>query len=484
LYFDEDCGCYKECYKNCLTCSKKEISEKHMNCLTCDSSKGFNYFKITANCLNCKSLGKYVDYEKTECIDKVPDGYYINDTEINTIDKCHKKCLTCVAGPNNDDQMNCLTCDNTNGLYLLEGTNNCVNNPYPHHFLDIDKIIKPCHYSCKTCSVQAIMNKDGDITNCDSCNNDLGFYPIFGTKTCINGTKDGLYFDEDCKCYKKCYDNCLSCSEKEINKYHMNCLTCDSSKGFTYFKITANCLNCKSLGKYVDYEKTECIDKVPDGYYVDDENLNTIDKCYEDCKTCSESSTNSEDMKCLKCYQNKQFYFIENTHNCHKYPYQGYYLEENILKKCYSDCLTCSAKEVMNGKGKIINMNCDSCDESKGLYLTPGTKNCEEKNKVYDNDNCPEDKPVAKNNNCDLTYCTTEEYENKICNISNPVIKKQWIDDFPYVIHKGESIYSTLGRNDEGDLFFEANIGNPFSDRKIYTLKNNGRGYMDGILMI
>ena len=30
--------------------------------------------------------------------------------------------------------MNCLTCDNTNGLYLVENTNNCEREPYPGHY--------------------------------------------------------------------------------------------------------------------------------------------------------------------------------------------------------------------------------------------------------------------------------------------------------------------------------------------------------------
>ena len=42
----------------------------------------------------------------------------------------------------------------------------------------------------------------------------------------------------------------------------MNCLTCDTSKGYTYFSKTKNCLNCKSINKYVNYGQTECIDKV------------------------------------------------------------------------------------------------------------------------------------------------------------------------------------------------------------------------------
>ena len=53
-----------------------------MNCLSCDISKGYIYFSNTKNCLNCKSLNKYVNYAQNDCIDEIPDGYYVNDTMI------------------------------------------------------------------------------------------------------------------------------------------------------------------------------------------------------------------------------------------------------------------------------------------------------------------------------------------------------------------------------------------------------------------
>ena len=250
-YFNEDEEIYSKCYEKCKTCSGINQGEIH-NCLSC--YENYLLYKNT-NCLNCKYLGKYVNYLQTKCINSVPDGYYVNDTEYNTIDKCHENCLTCNTSPEGDN-MNCLTCDKANKFYLLGGTSNCVRYPYPHHYLDDDNIIKPCHYSCESCSAKPLFNDYGEVTNCDSCNNDFGFYPISDTNTCINETRDGLFFDEECKCYKHCHDNCLTCSSKEFNQYHMNCLTCDSSKGFTYFKKTTNCLNCKSLGKYVNYEQT------------------------------------------------------------------------------------------------------------------------------------------------------------------------------------------------------------------------------------
>ena len=83
-------------------------------------------------------------------------------------------------------------------------------------------------------------------------------------------------------------------------------------------------------------------------------------------------------MNCLTCVEG--FYLVENANNCEKEPYPGYYLDENIFKKCYKDCLTWSEAPTSNAKGVIINMNCDSCDESKDYYLISSTKNWEQKN--------------------------------------------------------------------------------------------------------
>ena len=376
--------------------------------------------------------------------------------------------------------MKCLTCDNTKGLYLLEGTNNCIKDIKDDEYLDNDdNTIKKCNKTCKKCSVKAILNADGDVINCDICNNDEGYYLIEGTTICTNKKNDGEYYDDSCKCYKKCYKDCLTCSEKEIDKYHMNCLTCNISKGYKYFYQTKNCLNCKSINKYVNYEQTECIDEIPDGYYVNDTNINTIDKCHQNCLTCGESSSSDEDMKCTSCDNNKGYYFIFGTKNCQKIPYQGHYLDENdkTLKKCYKDCLTCSTGPVANEKGVITNMNCDSCNELQGLYLIKGTKNCDKNDDIYA-DICPEEKPILKDGKCVLKHCTKEEYENNTCIISNPVVKTQWIDEFPYVSALDKPLYSTFGQLND-DILFETNIGNPFSDRKIYTLNEKSRGFFD-----
>jgi len=46
----------------------------------------------TCQTFNCPY---YYNYSQDGCIDNIPDGYYMNDTELRTIDKCHENCKTC-----------------------------------------------------------------------------------------------------------------------------------------------------------------------------------------------------------------------------------------------------------------------------------------------------------------------------------------------------------------------------------------------------
>ena len=321
-YFDENEQKYKKCYETCQTYYKYKKNDNH-NCITC--KEGYTLFK-NKNCLNCKSINKYVNFEQTECIDEIPDGYYLNDTDINTIDKCHPNCLTCKTKGASDNNMKCTSCDNDEGYFFFHGTKNCLKMPIPGYYIDDeDEIIKKCDISCAICTYRPIRNEDNEVINCDTCNKDLGFYNKDGNSTiCINKTKDGEYYDDNCKCYKKCYKDCLTCSGEAIDQYHMNCLSCDSSKGYEFFSQTSNCLNCKSINKKVNYDQTECIDEIPDGYYINDTDSNTIDFCHENCLTCSQAPSDDNNQNCLSC---KTGLYLDNG-NCVKNincPYKYYY---------------------------------------------------------------------------------------------------------------------------------------------------------------
>ena len=96
---------------------------------------------------------------------------------------------------------------------------------------------------------------------------------------------------------------------------------------------------------------------------------------------------------------------------------------------------------------------------------------------------CPEDKPVfvVSKQDCYLEYCSEDDYANKKCFLTNPVIKTQFINEFLYAQETKSPIYSSFGRNSDGDIYFESSLGNPYSQKKIFTLKSDGREYIDGI---
>ena len=106
-YFDEETEKYYPCYKDCLTCDKKETSIQNMNCLTC--SKDFIFYNRSRNCLKCPN---YINYPQTQCISSVPEGYYVLNETLGLIEPCYHLCKKCSKGPLNNTRfyMNCEIC--------------------------------------------------------------------------------------------------------------------------------------------------------------------------------------------------------------------------------------------------------------------------------------------------------------------------------------------------------------------------------------
>ena len=52
-------------------------------------------------------------------------------------------------------------------------------------------------------------------------------------------------------------------------------------------------LKCKN---YFNYYQTSCLKSIPEGYYCNDTNAKTIDICHPNCKTCNESSTDTDNI--------------------------------------------------------------------------------------------------------------------------------------------------------------------------------------------
>ena len=76
--------------------------------------------------------------------------------------------------------------------------------------------------------------------------------------------QEGFYPDNIEKKFKPCYDKCKTC-EGEGNDDNNNCLECKDD--FDYDNG-----NCKLKGLicplYYNYERIECINEIPLGYYI------------------------------------------------------------------------------------------------------------------------------------------------------------------------------------------------------------------------
>ena len=322
--------CYPECPENTHSSSENEF-------LCEDNIK-----------VNCKELGKYYNYNQTLCIDEIPEGYFLNDTIYNTIDKCHQDCKTCDK-KYNDTNSNCNSCLNDKYFYWGNCLSNCTNG----YFIDSSgKKICKCisNKKCKEC-----LNDNLEPDMCISCN--AGYFQkideIHSDNSLIKCYKDpeGYYLDNDI--YKPCYPSCKKCSELGDKNDH-KCIECLSDYGIKennncykncsfYYYYTSKMYLCTYENKCPEeqnkliLDKKKCIDEcINDDTYQFEFN-NT---CYKSCPEGTKISKNNNHLCSVECPENK--------------PY------ENQNSKCTQEC---NAIDFFNGICKINNNNPKTIDD-------------------------------------------------------------------------------------------------------------------------
>ena len=190
----------------------------------------------------------------------------------------------------------------------------------------------------------------------------------------------------------ECHPNCKECSGPASDPQHMNCLSC--KEGFYHYRSN-NCLNCS---KYINYELTECIETIPDGYYLENEESGILGKCHELCKTC-DGPPMMYGMQCIECK----------------------YEEKDFVPSYETDCP-------------------DGIEYEEETPLKPGEE-------------CPRSQPIlVKNDFCSMIYCSEKEYEDGTCQIYNSIIKTQWINKVER-FGDGEIGNICLDFGDNGELF-------------------------------
>ena len=335
-------GTKRDCSEICYGIGNKrpEIIEKKICCPNFEYN-GTCYDKCPKRMKDisgdkiCESFScypNYYNYEQDDCIDNVPDGYYVNDNELNTIDKCYKTCRTCSNHAPTRTKHYCLTCNETYYpyLYLSNCVARCENDDYIN-----DSGIKKCKCEKIECSICTEQSLEED--SCVTCNE--GYYTkldeIPDENNYIKCYKDPpkYYFDINNNIYNPCYSSCQECYGDGGNNFH-NCKICDSMNSFEIIKnisgtISKNCYkdcpyyyyfdnnniyqctsteNCPSEYKYLIVELRQCVqscDVVP-GY-----NKILGYECYKECPPGISKQSEEDPNKCeSKCSYDYPFLLI------------------------------------------------------------------------------------------------------------------------------------------------------------------------------
>ena len=278
----------RKCHENCSKCSSSSVNIQ---------SEIYDSIQIDMKCDKCKN-GYYFLEGTNNCYDYFfsNEGYYLKDND--KFYPCDPNCSTC-SDKKNDESNNCLTCDNSQNLYLVEGLNNCVSGEYSGYYLNnIQKKYIKCYFSCKECnwSYEPMSNKH----NCIQC---IDNYYKLGESNCYNDSNaiDGYYLDKDEEppIWKECYERCQTCNTSG-NFTNMNCLSCRSdlidpikSKPYKLTLTTrANCVEGCSNGLYLTLEG-DCVTNCSFGFYKYSFNHTCLSECPHNYEP------NSEQTKCI-----------------------------------------------------------------------------------------------------------------------------------------------------------------------------------------
>ena len=282
----------------------------------------------------------------------------IDEAPLNQHNICHYTCKTCIDEPILDEignikNQNCINC--TEGYNLMFGTNNCYDNSIleqGYYLSSNDSMYHKCDTQCKTCK-ENVTNKN---IYCISCNNNQGYYSVENTSIfeCFNSENIENYYY-----LKEYYDPKQMKIIKEWALCYLTCASC-------YGEGTSTLHNCKECisNYHLIADSTDCITEeyaFNHGYYLNSE-TNNFEKCYIACSRCNKSSE-TNNTNCIECNYEEGFYPIyeEDANNCFNNDTikGGYYLDEKEIpykwKKCYEKCEEC------NESGNSTNMNCLSC---------------------------------------------------------------------------------------------------------------------------
>ena len=381
-----------------------------------------NNYPITEPVSTDLNFTNFYNYNHTQCLDEIPDGYYCNNTQEKTIDKCHENCKTC-SRSGTDQNNNCETCHDTGKSYYNLG--NCLSESECTNgiFIDSDSIKKCKCLSNEKCLLCNNASNQNDL--CESCN--YGYYPKLNDES----NKDGYY-----KCYNSFtigngyylntksnfYEPCINDSFSEYKEgEESKCQLRENELDYVSYSINVNILNelVNSLTmKYAD-------NYISDNIVYRQENELHIVYIYKK-------------LSCFKIMINEvpQIDYEE----CHK---------KVLLNSGINDDLIITLVIIKDSQNTKPNTKVFFSNPLNGQLL----KDCEEDKETF----CPEESPyLIKGKDICSNNCSLSELFNSICITNNPklYLKQNIIDNIrnsmtsesmsdllKNVTEKGEDLY-------------------------------------------
>ena len=309
IFFSSSYGLYylknavRDCSDKCYSYNKFYISSTK----TCeDNCKSISLYEYNSQCINqcpkryksssnniCELLNctNYLNAEQNDCIDTLPERYYLNDTILKTIDLCKKECFSCDIESTRYNL--CISCNNNyyqkiNDSIYINNYIKCYSD-IEGYYLDKEEPIffKPCYESCKSCDIK------GNFTNhnCKICKSDYFYEFKFDNSVYLN-------------CYKKC--DFYFYHIKSINKY---VCTQELECPIDYNKLSIDngqCLQyCSDSNEYKYEFKNKCYNKCPNNTRI-----SSINNKY--CEPICQEENPFEIINNQECVKNCSIYSLEN----------------------------------------------------------------------------------------------------------------------------------------------------------------------------
>ena len=290
---------------------------------------------------------------------------------------------------------------------------------------------------------------------------------------------------------KECIDNCTKNIDYQFefnNKCYKTCPFGSNSSENNHYLC-----KCKN---YYDYDKSQCIEKMAEGYYFINETLKIIAKCDDKCLNCSLESMSQN--KCISCNICKDFFpnFDEIIKNhsfieCYKINYNSYFYCHKYFYCDSSNHYFCTENEKCPANYTKLILNKKKCIDN---CQNDNNYSYEYKNNCYQI--CPSGTDVSNNNNylCEDTTiykCNPLDFFEGKCKLNNnntinnnAKIKDEMINyiDNEIINHRMDNLISDIIQNENKDLLVKED-NTLFQITSTENQKNNKNNNISSIIL-